>query len=125
MKSLLREGIKFFLEAVLVAGITVSIFNIFSYRNPPAYIPFLTATATLDFGNTAAGTSTDLTITVTGAADGQPVIIGVPNGSTSANGVYTAWVVSANTVNVRFTNTNLLTAINPASGTFRASVLPY
>jgi hypothetical protein len=85
----------------------------------------LTSTATLDFGNTAAGTSTDLTITVTGAADGDPVTIGVPNGSTVANGCFTAWVSATNTVTVRFSNNSLVTAYDPASGTFRASVIHY
>src|SRR6185369_7696190 len=79
----------------------------------------LTATATLDFGSTAAGDATDLTITVTGAADGDAVSIGVPNGSTLSDGSFSAWVSSANTVTVRFTNNNLLSALDPASGTFR------
>lgn len=85
----------------------------------------LTATATLDFGSTAAGVATDLTITVTGAADGDAVTIGVPNGSTVANGVFTGWVSAANTVKIRFANTNLVTTLDPASGTFRAVVIKY
>jgi hypothetical protein len=52
----------------------------------------LTGTATLDFGSTVAGTSTDLTITLTGVADGEAVSLGVPNGSTLTNGVFTASV---------------------------------
>jgi hypothetical protein len=85
----------------------------------------LVNTATLDFGNTVAGAATDLTITVTGAADGDAVSIGVPNGSTVANGSYTAWVSATNTVTIRFSNSNLVTALDPASGTFRAVVLKY
>jgi hypothetical protein len=85
----------------------------------------LVNTATLDFGSTAAGTATDLTITVTGAADGDAVSIGVPNGSTVANGSFTAWVSATNTVTIRFSNSNLVTALDPASGTFRAVVLKY
>lgn len=84
-----------------------------------------TSTATLNFPSTAAGASSDLTITVTGAVDGNPVALGVPNGSTLANGVFTAWVSAADTVKVRFTNTNLVTALDPASGTFRATVIRY
>lgn len=82
----------------------------------------LTGSATLNFASTAAGASTDLTITVTNALDGDPVSVGVPNASTLANGVFTAWVSAANTVTVRFTNTNLVTALDPASGTFKVSV---
>lgn len=82
-------------------------------------------TATLDFASTAAGTSTDLTITVTGAADGDAVTVGVPNGSTVSAGTFTAWVSASNTVTVRFSNNNLVSALDPASGTFRASVIKY
>jgi hypothetical protein len=82
----------------------------------------LTNSATLNFGNTAAGAATDLTITVTGAADGDAVALGVPNGSTVANGSFTAWVSATDTVTVRFSNSNLVTALDPASGTFKVRV---
>lgn len=85
----------------------------------------LTATATLDFGSTAASSSTDLTITVTGAADGDSVTVTPPNGSVVVNSIYTAWVSSANTVTVRFSNLDITNAANPASGTFRAVVFKY
>jgi len=41
---------------------------------------------------------------------------------TAAN---TAFISAADTVTVRFNNYQLLTAIDPASGTFRVSVLKY
>ncbi len=85
----------------------------------------LTNTATLDFGNTLAGTVSDLTLTVTGAADGDAVALGVPNGSYPATGTFTAWVSAANTVTVRYANNSLTLAQDPASGTFRASVIKY
>lgn len=85
----------------------------------------LTASATLNFPDTAPGTTSDLTITVTGAADGQSVVLGVPNASTAANSEYTAWVSAANTVTVRFANIQTVGNINPASGTFTVSVLVY
>lgn len=85
----------------------------------------LTNTGTLDFGSTVAGASTDLTLTVTGAADGDAVSIGVPNGSTLSNGIFTAWVSAANTVTLRFSNNSLAATLDPASGTFRASVIKY
>lgn len=85
----------------------------------------LAATATLDFGSTAASSSTDLTITVTGAADGDSVIVTPPNGSVVANSIYTAWVSAANTVTVRFSNLDITNAADPASGTFRAVVFKY
>jgi hypothetical protein len=78
----------------------------------------------LDFPNTAAQSSSDLTIAVTGAAVGDPVALGIPNGSVLANSTYTAWVSSANNVRVRFNNFSS-GALNPASGTFRVSVIKY
>lgn len=83
----------------------------------------LTGSATLNFGSTAAGASSDLTITVTGAAAGDKVVLGVDAGSTVANGCFTAWVSATNTVTVRFSNNDLLTALDPASGTFKVSVI--
>jgi hypothetical protein len=82
----------------------------------------LTGSAALNFPNTLAQTSSDLTITVTGAADGDSVSLGVPNAAVNANSCYTAWVSAANTVTVRFNNYSAL-AINPASATFKATVV--
>lgn len=85
----------------------------------------LTATASLNFPSTAAATCSDLTITVSGAADGNPVSIGVPGASVLANGSYSAWVSASNTVTVRFCNHQAAGSLDPASGTFRATVLKY
>jgi hypothetical protein len=84
---------------------------------------FLTNTASLDFPDTAPGTTSDLTITVTGAAVGQAVMLGTAHASTQANSEYSAWVSATNTVTVRFANIQTVGNINPASGTFRATVL--
>jgi hypothetical protein len=84
--------------------------------------PSIYGSATLDFGSTAAQTSSDLTIVnVTGAADGDIVSVGMPNASTNTNSCYTAWVSAANTVTVRFNNYSS-GAIDPASGTFKVRV---
>lgn len=85
----------------------------------------LTGSATLDFPNTVRLNSADLTITVTGAATGDPVILGVPTASAIADGVYTAWVSATNTVTVRFSNVGLTLDRDPASGVFKVSVLKY
>jgi hypothetical protein len=81
----------------------------------------LTGSATLDFGSTNAQLSTDLTITVTGAADGDVVSLGVPNAAVNSNTSYSVWVSAANTVTVRFNNYSSGT-VNPASGTFKVFV---
>lgn len=79
-------------------------------------------TATLDFASAAAGVcSTDLTITVTGAAAGAPVDLGVPNGSVATGSSFFPWVSAANTVSVRHC-CNLGSACDPASGVFSARV---
>ena len=80
--------------------------------------------ATLDFPSTNAQLSADLTITVTGAADGDVVSIGVPNASVNANTNFTAWVSAANTVTVRFNNYSSGT-VDPASGTFKVFVTKF
>ncbi len=82
---------------------------------------FLSNTATLDFGSVASLGNAVLTITVTGAADGDPVMIGVPNGSMTAGLVYTAWVSATNTVSIQVYNSTI-GAIDPSSGTFKATV---
>ncbi len=86
----------------------------------------LSSTATLDFPATAFGTNSDLTVTLTGAALGDVVTLGVPNAAaTSANTCYTAWVSAANTITVRFNNYSVATAYDPASAVFRVSVIQF
>ena len=80
------------------------------------------ASATLDFPNTATRTSADLTITVTGAASGDMVVLGVPNAAVVANSSYTAWVSGDNTVTVRFHNYDNADK-NPTSAIFKVTVI--
>lgn len=82
-------------------------------------VKHLSATATLDFANLAAIGCEDLTITVTGAAVGDTVAIGVPNGSVVTNGNFFGWVSATNTVSIKFCT---VVSGDPASGTFRADV---
>lgn len=82
----------------------------------------ITNTATLDFGSTAAGAVSDLTITVTGAAVGDAVLVGAPAAGPTVGG-YIGWVSATNTVTIRYFNNGLVSAVDPASATFRATVL--
>ncbi len=84
----------------------------------------LTNTAALDFSSTSAQTSSTLTITVTGAAVDDVVSLSVPTAAYNANSNYTAYVSATNTVTVIFNNYSA-GAIDPASGTFRVSVIKY
>jgi len=78
---------------------------------------------TLNFPSTAAGTSSDLTTTVTGAIQGSPCFVGTS--TLLANGVYTCYTTSTNTVTVRFTNTNLVTALDPANQVFKIVIFSF
>jgi hypothetical protein len=81
----------------------------------------LTGSATLNFPSTTTLLSADLTITVTGAALGDVVSLGVPNAAVNANTSYSAWVSAANTVTVRFNNYSSGT-VDPASALFKVFV---
>lgn len=82
----------------------------------------LSTTATLDFANLVSLGCEDLTVSVGGAALGDVVSVGVPNGSIVANGNFFGWVSSSNTVSVRFCT---FISGDPASGTFRVAVNQY
>jgi hypothetical protein len=83
---------------------------------------WLSGSATLDFPNTGNGNASDLTITVTGASEGDVVAIGVPNAAIQPHSCYTAWVSATNTVTIRFNNYGS-GSHNPASATFKVKVL--
>lgn len=84
----------------------------------------LSTTATINFARTSANTCSDSSaITLTGAADGDTVSVGVPNGSVPAGGTFFGWVSAANQVKVRFCADG--TARDPASGTFRVTVVRF
>lgn len=87
---------------------------------PPIASP--SGTAPLDFGSVSAQSSADLTITVTGAALGDSVALGVPTASVTAGVMFTAWVSAANTVTVRAHNYSAAAA-DPASGSFKATIV--
>jgi len=108
---------------ILSITLTLIILVIVIAYSPKAYTPSVSGTATLNFGSTIPGAATDLTMTVTGSAVGDVVILGVPNGSMPANGVYFAWVSATNTVSVRYINTDLIATFDPASGSFKSTIL--
>lgn len=84
------------------------------------YAASISASATLDFPSTLSLGESDLTMTVTGAADGDVVSLGVPSGS-AGDGSFFAYVSATNTVTVRFIN-HLGSPVDPASGTFKVIV---
>lgn len=100
-------------DSLLVTGSGGAVFRI------PAP---LSNTATLDFPSTSANGQSDLTMTVSGAAVGDAVSISIPNGS-ATNGTFVGWVSAADTVTIRFHNTNGVN--DPASGVFKAVVFKW
>lgn len=81
----------------------------------------ITGTGTLNFASINAAASEDLTITVTGAAVGDSVHLGLPAAPT-AGIVFQGFVSAANTVTVRATNITG-SPVNPDSATYRATVI--
>lgn len=81
----------------------------------------LTATADLDFPSLSSNETEELTMTVTGAAIGDTVILAAPSGL-ERDLVFSGFVSATDTVNVRLHNCNH-GAINPASATWRATVM--
>jgi hypothetical protein len=81
----------------------------------------LTATATLDFGSISAVSQADLTITVTGAAVGDEVMMSLP-AAPAAGLVFNAFVSAANTVTIRASNITA-SPVDPASASYGVIVI--
>ena len=80
----------------------------------------LTATATLDFPSIAADGIAELTVTVTGATAGNPVMLGPP-AAIEAGLTWSGFVSAADTVTIRLHNTSSA-AVDPASASWTVSV---
>ena len=89
----------------------------------------LTGTASVDFTALAAGTCENFNITVTGAANGDPVYVGIPAAAwaTTEYASISYFVSAADTVTVKRCNlTNATTALsNPAAVSIRAVVIQF
>lgn len=81
----------------------------------------LSGSASLDFGSISAATQADLTITVTGAAVGDEVVMALP-AAPAAGIVFNAFVSAANTVTVRASNISG-SPVNPAAATYGVVVI--
>lgn len=81
----------------------------------------LTARAVLDFPSTAASTSSDLSITVTGASTNDVATVQAPPVVQLANGAFTCFA-SNNTVYVRFMNYQTVGALDPGAASFSVLV---
>lgn len=81
----------------------------------------LTATAVIDFASVGASAKVDNDITVGGAAIGDAVALGLPAAPMDGIG-FSAFVSAADTVKVRAQNFTSV-AVNPASATYRVTVI--
>jgi len=82
---------------------------------------FITDTATLDFPSISSNHSEELTMTVTGAATGDIVMLGAPS-AIESDLTWCGYVSAADTVTVRLHNSSG-GSVNPASATWRATVI--
>jgi hypothetical protein len=112
-------------EALRIAAATsaVTLAGNFAIGGTSAIKGVRTATATLDFPSISAASQQSLTVTVTGAAVGDVVQLGLP-ASPTANIVFFGFVSAADTVTIRASNITA-GAIDPASDTYRVAVTSF
>ena len=122
-------GKVFFNLTVAASGRAVGLYRcsaLNTWTGPAVFGNVYTGSASLDFGATAAGACDSLTMTVTGAASGDAVDLGLPAALAAADSYqsFDAYVSAANTVTVKRCNlTNSTTALsNPAAATVKAIV---
>lgn len=80
------------------------------------------ASPTLDFPSVADKSFYEQTTTVTGAADGDAVVVGVPSAIINLGTSFTAWVSAPNVVTVKITN-NSGGIIDPLPNTFNIRII--
>lgn len=111
------------LMAPVTTNNTLSVGGSLTIASTTPIVGAKSATATLDFPSIAALASSDLTITVTGAAVNDSVMLGLP-AIPAAGIVFFGFVSASNTVTIRAMNITAL-SVNPASATYRATVIQF
>jgi len=93
----------------------------FSFANWRIGLGIISSTATLDFPSISSNNNEELTMTVTGAAIGDIVMLGAPS-AIESDLTWCGYVSAADTVTVRLHNSSG-GSVNPASATWRATVI--
>lgn len=108
---------------------TLSVSSTVSIGGGASIAKVLTGTGSVDFTALAAGTCENFTITVTGAANGDSVALGIPAAgwATTEYATIQGFVSATDTVTIKRCNlTNATTALsNPAAVTVRATVFQF
>jgi hypothetical protein len=110
-----------FATTVGVTGLTTATGGVKVGATGATVTGILSASATLTYTAITNATQQDQTITVTGAAVGNPVILGLPAAPTG-DIVFNAFVSATNTVTVRATNTSAA-PITPGALVIRVAVV--
>lgn len=108
---------------------TAAVSSTLSIGGGAAIAKVLTGTGSVDFTALAAGTCETFNVTVTGAANGDSVALGIPAAAwaTTEYATIEGFVSASNVVTVKRCNlTNATTALsNPAAVTVRATVIQF
>jgi hypothetical protein len=117
-----RNALTGLTEGRLIWNTTTKSFNSYDGTTWHEIPKIIKASATLDFPSTGAHSGSDLTVTVTGAAIRDGVVIQPDPAAILANACYTAWVSAANTVTVRYNHYGSGSS-NPASNVFDLTII--
>lgn len=135
--SVLRQAAKVQADSVYLSAIPATAadsvagfgaFDAASKTRPVLAVPVLKyykGSTTWQPGTVAAGSSTTTTVTVTGAALGDPVTISKASGAYSNGEVYDAFVSATNTVTIRVHNVSTGSANYNTTETYKVVVLKY
>jgi hypothetical protein len=117
-----RDALTGLTEGRLIWNTTTKSFNSYDGATWHEIPKIIKASATLNFPSTGAHSGSDLTVTVTGAAIRDGVVIQPDPAAILANACYTAWVSATNTVTVRYNHYGSGSS-DPASNVFDLTII--